>query len=67
MYNYLEDIMKVITLGESGVGKTSIIKRYIFNNFLEKNISTIGANFFTKEVKLKNGKSLNMKLIDTSG
>ena len=61
------DAMRVITLGESGVGKTSIIRRYIHNIFDENNLSTIGLNFSFKEVKLKNGKSINIKLIDTAG
>ena len=61
------DTMRVITLGESGVGKTSIIRRYIHNIFDENNLSTIGLNFSFKEVKLKKGKSINIKLIDTAG
>ena len=61
------DTMKVITLGESGVGKTSIIRRYIHNIFDDNNLSTIGLNFSFKEMKLKNGKSINIKLIDTAG
>ena len=59
--------MKVITLGETDVGKTSIIKRYINNIFEENTFSTIGLNFNFKKVKLKNGKSINIKLIDTAG
>ena len=62
-----QDIMKVITLGESGVGKTSIISRYIHNRFDENIISTLGINFSFKQVKLKNGKCINIKLIDTAG
>ena len=62
-----EDVMKVITLGETDVGKTSIIKRYINNIFDEKAFSTCGLNFTFKKVKLKNGKSINIKLIDTAG
>ena len=57
----------MITLGESGVGKTSIIRRYIHNIFDENNLSTIGLNFSFKKVTLKNGKNLNIKLIDTAG
>ena len=62
-----QDLMKVITLGESSVGKTSIIRRFIHNIFDEENLSTIGVNFSFKQVKLKNGKSINIKLIDTAG
>ena len=63
----IEDAMKIITLGESGVGKTSIIRRYIHNIFDENNLSTIGLNFSFKEVKLKDGNIINLKLIDTAG
>jgi small GTP-binding protein len=63
----IEDSKKIITLGESGVGKTSIIRRYIHNIFDENNLSTIGLNFSFKEVKLKDGNTINLKLIDTAG
>ena len=62
-----DDSKKIITLGESGVGKTSIIRRYIHNIFDENNLSTIGLNFSFKEVKLKDGNTINLKLIDTAG
>ena len=62
-----DDSKKIITLGESGVGKTSIIRRYIHNIFDENNLSTIGLNFSFKEVKLKDGNIINLKLIDTAG
>ena len=61
-----EDMMKVITLGESGVGKSSIIKRYVKNIFEDETLSTIGLNFYYKQIKLKNGKTLQFKLIDTA-
>jgi len=62
-----EDMMKVITLGECGVGKSSIIRRYVQNIFKDDTLSTIGLNFYYKQIKLKNGKTLEFKLIDTAG
>ena len=62
-----EDIMKVITLGEGGVGKTSIIRRYIDNEFNENVLSTIGLNFHFKHIELKDGNTITLKLIDTAG
>ena len=52
-----EDILtfKVITIGDTNVGKTSIIRRYIYNVFEENIISTIGLTFCFKEIQLKNG------------
>ena len=60
-------IFNVITLGDSGVGKTSIIKRYVYNKFELDNISTIGINFAFKKIKLKNNQKVKIKLIDTAG
>ena len=41
---------KIITLGNSGVGKTSIINRYANNTFNDCRASTIGVNFVIKEI-----------------
>ena len=40
---------KVVLIGESGVGKTSIISRYTNNTFKSQLMSTPGANFVTKK------------------
>ena len=58
---------KIITIGDTGVGKTSIIRRYLFNTFEYGNFTTIGVNFSFKDVTLKNGKVAKIKLIDTAG
>ena len=60
-------LFNVITLGDSGVGKTSILKRYAYGSFDEKNLPTIGIGFTFKEVKLKDGTTIKLKLVDTSG
>jgi len=41
-------ILKVILLGDSGVGKSSIINRYVNDRFVENNMQTIGVDLFTK-------------------
>ena len=58
---------KIITLGESGFGKTSIIKRYIYALFEEDIMSTIGINFAFREITLKDKTKVTLKLIDTAG
>ena len=58
---------KIITLGNSGVGKTSIIKRFINQKFEEDMISTIGFGFSSKIYTLKDGTKIKFKLIDTAG
>ena len=47
--------IKIILLGNPGVGKTCIISRYIDNVFSENNESLIGANYAEKTI-IKNGK-----------
>ena len=49
-----EKAIKVILLGESGVGKTSIIRRYINNEFSQYSESTLGTTFLVKEIVKKN-------------
>ncbi|MBO7114762.1 MAG: GTP-binding protein [Bacteroidaceae bacterium] len=58
---------RIITLGESGVGKTSIIKRYVYNNYSDDNISTIGVSFAFKEIILKDNTKIKLKFVDTAG
>jgi len=58
---------KIITLGESGVGKTSILKRFAYNIFEDNVITTIGMVFSHKEIVLKNNITIKLKLMDTSG
>ena len=45
---------KVILLGDAGVGKTSLLARYVDGIFRSEYIQTIGANFLIKEVDLSN-------------
>ena len=59
--------LKIILLGENGVGKTSIINRYINNEFNPDNQNeTLGSSFFTKEVKKLNT-TYQLKIWDTTG
>ena len=63
-----EDIIfKIITIGDSGVGKTSILKRYVYNSYNINSLATVGVNFSFKDVVLKNGTKVQLKLIDTAG
>lgn len=43
-------LLKVIILGDSGVGKTSIMNQYVNKKFNNQYKATIGADFLTKEV-----------------
>ena len=59
---------KVVLIGESGVGKTSIIHRYINNVFNPGTSSTGGANFTTKRMKFEEEKNtIKFEIWDTAG
>ena len=59
-------VFRIITLGDSGVGKTSIINRYVKNIFNDNNPSTVGVSFAIKELYI-NKQKIRLKLIDTCG
>ena len=45
---------KVCLLGEPGVGKTSLVRRFVYNIFSDRYLSTIGVKVSRKEIILKN-------------
>ena len=68
--NDTEDYIKckVVLLGKSGVGKTSIINRYISNSFKDSVMSTPGANFTVKKVEFPEEKEkIKFEIWDTAG
>ena len=59
---------KVVLIGESDVGKTSIISRYISNGFSSLPMSTPGANFTTRTVLMEEEScSIKYEIWDTAG
>ena len=58
--------IKLVMLGESGVGKTSVITRYITGSFPESAKPTIGAAFLTKEIRV-NDNQYDLMIWDTAG
>ena len=59
---------KVVLLGESGVGKTSIISQFIEQEFFDFQTSTTGATFSTKTIKIdKYNETLVLEIWDTAG
>ena len=58
--------IKVILLGDTGVGKSSIIRRYYENVFDENMNTTFGSNFIEKIISFK-GKKVKLEIWDTAG
>ena len=57
---------KVVVIGDSGVGKTNLIKRFIRNEFKEDSKATVGVEFLSKNF-LINGEIFKMEIWDTAG
>ncbi|KAI8881567.1 ras-related protein rab-22A-like protein [Backusella circina FSU 941] len=57
---------KVVILGSTGVGKTSVAVRYVKNTFSPNGTSTIGASFMTKKLSVDSC-SVRLQIWDTAG
>jgi len=53
-------------MGDSMVGKTSLLYRYQENKFMTNYLATVGIDFFTKE-EIFNEKKVRIKIWDTAG
>jgi len=58
--------LKVIILGDSAVGKTSLLQRYVEKKFDHRHKATIGADFLIKELDI-NGTTVTLQIWDTAG
>ena len=63
---YEEEVIKVVLLGNSKVGKTSIINRYTSDLFSDHILSTFGSNFSSKHLII-NEKKIRLDVWDTAG
>ncbi|WZZ80831.1 hypothetical protein YC2023_101403 [Brassica napus] len=59
-------LLKVIVLGDSGVGKTSLMNQYVSNKFSQQYKATIGADFVTKELQIDD-RLVTLQIWDTAG
>ena len=62
-------ILKIVVVGDSGVGKTQLLNKFACNEFDLESKSTIGVNFLTKFVEKKGaiGGGYKLQLWDTAG
>ena len=58
--------LKLLIIGDSAVGKTSMLLKYTDNFFPESHLATIGVEFKTKEVEY-NGYKIELQIWDTAG
>ncbi len=63
---YYAGSQKIVLLGNPGVGKTSIVQRYIHKRFQDHNEPTIGAAYTTSTIT-KDNCQLTLEIWDTAG
>ncbi|KAK8837655.1 hypothetical protein M9Y10_036188 [Tritrichomonas musculus] len=59
-------LFKIVLVGDSGVGKTNILSRFVRDIFCEDSKTTIGVEFATKTMTIKN-KTVRLQIWDTAG
>ena len=62
----IEDSIKIILVGNSGVGKTAIINRYIMDTFTDELKPTLTMNYIEKIIEINN-KNIKINIWDTAG
>lgn len=61
-------LLKIVILGDSGVGKTAILSKYVNNEFIRDHKATIGADFLIKELQIPEQKlEITLQIWDTAG
>jgi len=62
-----QHVFKVITGGDGGVGKTTLLHRYVEGKFLADTRMTVGVEFFRKSVSIGSDTSCQLLLWDFAG
>jgi GTPase SAR1 family protein len=59
--------VKLVLLGDSGVGKSCLVLRYVRNQFDPASKITVGAAFLSHNVSLPEGQTIKFEIWDTAG
>lgn len=59
-------VVRLLTLGDSGAGKSSLLLRYTTDEFIVEYMPTIGIDFRLKKVEIE-GKTVTVQVWDTAG
>jgi len=61
-----DHLFKLLMIGDSGVGKSSLLMRFTDDKFTGKYITTIGVDFKIKTIEV-NGQKIKLQIWDTAG
>ena len=62
-----DHLYKIVIIGDSGVGKTSLISKYVKGIFPPSPLPTIAIEFATKIIQIKEGGYIKAQIWDTAG
>lgn len=65
MSNKKKILLKVIILGDTGVGKTCLMNQYVNKRFSNQYKATIGADFLTKDITIDD-RVVTMQIVSLS-
>lgn len=60
-----DHVFKILLIGDSGVGKSSMLLRFTDDEFEEDRPCTIGVDFKTKQIDFHSSKRINLTIWDT--
>ncbi|EFN75149.1 ras-related protein Rab-28 [Harpegnathos saltator] len=63
----VEKRLKIVLVGDSGAGKTSIVQKFCNNDFARQYVPTAGIDFFLKNLTIGGCKNVNLHLWDVGG
>jgi Rab family protein len=64
---HYDHLYKIVIIGDSGVGKTSLISKYVKGIFPTSPLPTIAIEFATKIIQIKEGGYIKAQIWDTAG
>ncbi|XP_050508192.1 ras-related protein Rab-9A isoform X1 [Diabrotica virgifera virgifera] len=64
--NNKNTLLKVVILGDGGVGKSCLMNRFVSNQFDEHSFHTIGVEFLNKDIEI-DGETYTLQIWDTAG
>jgi small GTP-binding protein len=67
IYKSISILFSVILVGDMGVGKTSLLSKYVRGIFPTSPLPTIAIEFATKIIQLKEGGYVKAQIWDTAG
>ena len=64
--NHIDQVYRIVFVGDPSVGKTNIITKYKYNSFEHSHITTIGIDFVSRILNIRN-KNIRLNIWDTAG